>query len=604
MGLATNFFSTNIDEQKKVAMTTDMRKSIGRPGVSLLGLLALLLVWQAWNPVHAELLTCPDCDHKVSSHAAACPNCGCPIDKIRGEEPDKEVEPAPDQDEGKHERSPASIPVVVYDSGEHGFLRTPGVKWACNNGLMREVTGDLVITPTNQHVVLSCNVAELVTGDHIEIKVQLKSPRQKWHLYSLCGKKGKREETIPEYFSEPFPISFQIDRNVDKGDLIGFRMEFKEAKKPLHVKSVVVRSAGQLNRDGVITGYTVEPVTGAAVGSGAFVLIETEKGGRGSGFVTRMGGKRYVVSNQHVIMGSRAFTVRTSSGQRIRLTSMEVARNGDLVRFLYQEDPAVTITPLSAAEAVPDIGKPLAVYGNSMGAGAVTRLDGTVLGVGPDRVEVSARFVPGNSGSPILDGDGSAFAVATYLQQMGSDSDIYEGTRFNEVRRFGYLITPNVQWIKVSPKTYYRQTAQLSDVATYYDEVAHAISNLSYYYFLKQRNRYSSAVYKTGQTRTYVRGKYSRDEAKTHYNDDAWSDYMANFYNVYGAKKKQPKTADSPQSIERYNRALVLQLKNMVGKGENALVRRRWSSGFLKERADQLDEYAKAIKKHLDAMME
>jgi len=29
------------------------------------------------------LLTCPECNHIVSEHAIACPNCGCPIDMIK-----------------------------------------------------------------------------------------------------------------------------------------------------------------------------------------------------------------------------------------------------------------------------------------------------------------------------------------------------------------------------------------------------------------------------------------------------------------------------------------------------------------------------------------
>ena len=49
------------------------------------------------------------------------------------------------------------------------------------------------------------------------------------------------------------------------------------------------------------------------------------------------------------------------------------------------------------------VGAPVTVPGNSLGAGVTLQINGKLLGIGPALVEVDAKFVPGNSGSPIID---------------------------------------------------------------------------------------------------------------------------------------------------------------------------------------------------------
>jgi serine protease Do len=42
------------------------------------------------------------------------------------------------------------------------------------------------------------------------------------------------------------------------------------------------------------------------------------------------------------------------------------------------------------------------LVGNRRGGGVATQVSGTVLGIGPEKIEVNAQFQPGNSGSPVL----------------------------------------------------------------------------------------------------------------------------------------------------------------------------------------------------------
>ena len=86
------------------------------------------------------------------------------------------------------------------------------------------------------------------------------------------------------------------------------------------------------------------------------------------------------------------------------------------------------------------------VFGNSAGGGVVTTLRGKMQGVGPQKVEVDATFVAGNSGSPIVAYDYDAvIGMATYATQEPQVDWTKRSTRFAEVRRFGVRID-DVNW--------------------------------------------------------------------------------------------------------------------------------------------------------------
>ena len=46
------------------------------------------------------------------------------------------------------------------------------------------------------------------------------------------------------------------------------------------------------------------------------------------------------------------------------------------------------------------IGDDVVVLGNSGGGGVITSIPGKVVGVGPDRIEVSAEFIQATPGAP------------------------------------------------------------------------------------------------------------------------------------------------------------------------------------------------------------
>ena len=173
--------------------------------------------------------------------------------------------------------------------------------------------------------------------------------------------------------------------------------------------------------------------------------------GAGTGFLVKLDGKVWLVTNEHVLRGGAPFSATLPDGRALKFSpTIEVAANRDLARLQVEGD-------YEALEWFPEPAKQnqkIHVYGNSDGGGVLTWEDGRVLGVGSDRIEVDAKFVQGNSGSAVLDRKGRVLAVATYATRWNEPGKwIKAGTRYNGPRRYGVRLD-GVKWEKIPWKTY------------------------------------------------------------------------------------------------------------------------------------------------------
>lgn len=187
------------------------------------------------------------------------------------------------------------------------------------------------------------------------------------------------------------------------------------------------------------------------------LVLITGKRSAGSGFVLSMEeGKKYLVTNKHVVKGEEAVLATTLNGKILKLGDFSVAANDvDLVRFLL---PAETPS-LNGAEETPNIGESVFVYGNSDGQGVATDLSGKIVGVGPKLLEVDVPFVHGNSGSAVLNGEGNVVGVATFATYDANPEDwMKQGSRFANVRRFAIRII-DVSWVSMTYASFVKQVA-------------------------------------------------------------------------------------------------------------------------------------------------
>jgi hypothetical protein len=195
-------------------------------------------------------------------------------------------------------------------------------------------------------------------------------------------------------------------------------------------------------------------------------LFTAQRDGKesGSGFLLKEQDRTWMVSNCHVVQGSNEvrFVGMRDAGKVYNLPdTIEVAKDRDAVRFQVPADlnGLLTASDCSFDEAV-------RAYGNSGGAGVITKSAGTVIGKGRDEVEVSCEIVPGNSGGPVLNTNDQIVGIASFIikapkspnsSRISASERSYlerrletvKGTRYEKTRRFAIPIA-DAEWQSVA----------------------------------------------------------------------------------------------------------------------------------------------------------
>jgi hypothetical protein len=213
------------------------------------------------------------------------------------------------------------------------------------------------------------------------------------------------------------------------------------------------------------------------ISTAALVVISSEKS-EGSGFIAEMKGRTFLVTNIHVLGAARGASIQTLDGVEIELPLHSyVSRWRDIAIVPIEWEGARL--PLSQSLSFDEvgIGQAVTVVGNSDGARVASRLKGKVTGLGPDEIEVSAKFVPGNSGSPIVhDEIGKVIAVASHLKDFSAKTKWTEDSEKADIRRFGYRLDGEIEWGLVSLEDLYRQ----AEIFHRYEDRTRAMSRIGY----------------------------------------------------------------------------------------------------------------------------
>lgn len=242
----------------------------------------------------------------------------------------------------------------------------------------------------------------------------------------------------------------------------------------------------------------------------SLVLIRTDKGS-GSGFVVVIKGKRYVMTNAHVLEGGKTIELRMMGGKVLEWTQMELSKQYDLARLSVTD---TVITALQVQEGDITISDKICVFGNSLGEGTFTMLNGKVVSVGPDKFEVDAEFVRGNSGSPVIDAGGKVMGVATYLTYRTAQADWgVTGTRFEGVRRFAIRLAAPMDWVTIAPSEYLRQVNILSDFNVYLVDLFSVITFYGHFYRSHEAELRAISIC----------SDYDYNYEQKHYSDPGWA---------------------------------------------------------------------------------
>jgi hypothetical protein len=172
----------------------------------------------------------------------------------------------------------------------------------------------------------------------------------------------------------------------------------------------------------------------------SLVLVEG-KSGKGSAFIMQMKGHKYLVTNAHVLAGIRDAHFKPLDNTALKLVQAMIAVGHDIV-MLTVLDGGTGIPAADSVETEVAMDDTVVVPGNAGGQGVVNLVKGAIIGIGPDRIEVSAPIEPGSSGSPIIHvNSGKVIGIATYLIEFSD-----RRSKEKKVRRFGYRLDSVRQW--------------------------------------------------------------------------------------------------------------------------------------------------------------
>jgi hypothetical protein len=175
------------------------------------------------------------------------------------------------------------------------------------------------------------------------------------------------------------------------------------------------------------------------------------KTGQGSGFIVDYKAQKYLFTNAHVMAGVRIPQFKLLDLSPVRVGGA-VAAVGHDVLALAVVSGGTALPCVDSVDKETSIGDAVVVLGNAEGAGVVNLLQGFLVGIGPNLVEVNAPFVPGNSGSPIIHlRSGKVIGIATYLIVKRG------GPQGETVRRFGYRLDSIQQWQAVEWNRFYTE---------------------------------------------------------------------------------------------------------------------------------------------------
>lgn len=160
-------------------------------------------------------------------------------------------------------------------------------------------------------------------------------------------------------------------------------------------------------------------------------LLKSPKGS-GSGFFASFAGMDVVITNNHVILGLEEVRICDINGGEYEYDKVYCSPERDLAVIPVKRTNHDTMPNLKIF-GNPDMLKPgaaVSAYGDSLGDGVIVEVKGVFQGIGPRIIEVSAPFVPGNSGGPVIAKTSKeVIGVSTYCRIIRR-SDLLTGSRF------------------------------------------------------------------------------------------------------------------------------------------------------------------------------
>ncbi len=272
-------------------------------------------------------------------------------------------------------------------------------------------------------------------------------------------------------FTSPRRIPYQLPLTVESMGLEPLPRLAEDFVKAIYPEQPVEATPDKITP--VLTPAIPTPAASLAGGQkltpqqmASIVLIESGDG-QASGFLTKLRGVDFVVTNLHVLGDDPKLTVQNLNGEVLPVQGVfgAVGRDIAIIRVgaSYGE-----LNPMDDVLGEVQIGDEVVVVGNRQGGRVATQVLGKVLGIGPGRIEVDAPFEPGNSGSPVVHlKSGKVIGVATYSEtrqiEDASSTNQSNGSKAVEKRWFAYRLDGITQWEAIDLGRWKLQYRQINE---------------------------------------------------------------------------------------------------------------------------------------------
>jgi hypothetical protein len=137
----------------------------------------------------------------------------------------------------------------------------------------------------------------------------------------------------------------------------------------------------------------------------AVVLIKGDVA-EGTGFLVHTPDGPAVVTNLHVVAANPHLHLLTAAGTEVKVLSFKGASDRDLAMFMVEDDHYSYLDLAANVQDIVATGDAVITPGNSEGGEVILNTRGKVLGIGPERIEISNPVYHGNSGGPIVELEG------------------------------------------------------------------------------------------------------------------------------------------------------------------------------------------------------
>ena len=257
----------------------------------------------------------------------------------------------------------------------------------------------------------------------------------------------------------------------------------KTAEQPTQVKSKETGPGKTLPSVEIETDITkaVEKISPAVVtvinsitaeAQGYFGVQKIPAKISGSGVIISPDG--YIVTNNHVVEGSKSLLVELSNGKTLKAKLIGGDKYADIAVIKVDGKWSVyaqfgNSDALKPGETVIAIGSPLGMFQNTVTVGVVSALSRTIQTSEQfsmeDLIQTDAAINRGNSGGPLVNLDGQVIGINTLV--IGSDysGDVAQGLGFSiasntvsavseQLIRNGYVARPylGVSWLPINPQ--------------------------------------------------------------------------------------------------------------------------------------------------------